>query len=187
MENSRREYHTPCGLHRSLFLTFDFVHILKTIRNNWLNQQCDSKLFSYPDLNCISIDQCAYPLKICHASFRDVCMLYNSERDSLAKLAPRLTSKSYLSNLERQNVKLVLNVVHESTIAALAIQNETRIPAFKSNTSDFVGILLSLWKIFNVNIPYKHIRLSDPMSKPMTFNDDRFIFLTRIVYWLEAW
>ena len=34
----------PCGLHRSLFLTFDFVHILKTIRNNWLNLQCDSPI-----------------------------------------------------------------------------------------------------------------------------------------------
>ena len=72
-------------------------------------------------------------------------MLYNSERDSLAKLAPRLTSKAcYPSNLERQNVKLVLKVVHESTIAALAFQDEQRSPAFKCNTSDFVGILLSL-------------------------------------------
>ena len=115
-------------------------------------------------------------------------MLYNSERDSLAKLAPRLTSKScYPSNLERQNVKLVFKVVHESTIAALAIQNEQRCTTFKSNTSDFVGILLSLWKIFNVNMPYKHVRLCDPMSKPLTSNDDRFILLTRIVYWLEAW
>ena len=85
---------------------------------------------------------------------------------------------------------LILNVrmvIHESTIAALAIQNETRTPAFKSNTSYFVGIFLSLWKIFNVNSPYKHIRLSNPMSKPLTFNDDRFIFVTLIVYWLEAW
>ena len=52
-------------------------------------------------------------------------MLYNSEKDSLAKLAPRLTLKScYPTILERQNVKLVLKVVHESTIAALVIQNE---------------------------------------------------------------
>ena len=84
----------PCDINRNLFLTFDFVHILKSVRNNWLNQQSDGKLFSYPDLNCISIDQCTYPLKICHASFRDTRMLYNSERDSLAKLAPRLTAKS---------------------------------------------------------------------------------------------
>ena len=53
----------PCDMHRSLFLTFDFVHILKTIRNNWINQQCENKLFTFPDLNCISIDQFAHPLK----------------------------------------------------------------------------------------------------------------------------
>ena len=35
-------------------------------------------------------------------------------------------------------------------------------------------------------MPYKHVRLNDPMSKPLTFNDERFIFLTRIVYWLDA-
>ena len=29
----------PCDIHRGLFLTFDFVYILKTIRNNWLNQK----------------------------------------------------------------------------------------------------------------------------------------------------
>ena len=60
-------------------------------------------------------------------------------------------------------------------------------PAFKCNTSDFVGILLSLWKIFNINMLYKHIRLNDPLSNPIRFNDERFILLTRIVYWLEAW
>ena len=95
-------------------------------------------------------------------------MLYNSERDSLAKLAPRLTAKScYPSSLERQNVKLFLKVVHESTIAGLAIQNV----CWDSP---------SLWKIFNVNMPYKHVRLNDPMSKPLTFNDERFIFLTQL-------
>ena len=168
-------------------MTFDFLHILKTIRNNWLNKKSDSKLFSYPDLNCISISQCTNPLKIQFASFRDIRMLYNSEKDSLAKLAPCLTLKScYPSILERQNVKLVLKVVHESTIAALAIQNEQRSPAFKCHTSEFVQILLSL-KIFNVNVPGKHIRLNDPLSSPMTFNDERFVFLTRIVYRLEAW
>ena len=91
-------------------------------------------------------------------------MLYNSERDSLAKLVPRLTLKScYPSILERQNVKLVLKVVHESTIAALAIHNEQRSPAIKSHTSEFVSILLTLWKIFNVYMPYKHVRLNDPL------------------------
>ena len=84
----------PCDINRSLFLTFVFVHILKTIRNNWLNQKSESKTFSYPDLDCIAIDRCAYPLNLSYASFRDIRILYNSERNSLAKLAPRLTLKS---------------------------------------------------------------------------------------------
>ena len=36
-------------------------------------------------------------------------------------------------------------------------------------------------------MPYKNIRLRDPLSKPLVFNDERFIFMNRIVYWLEAW
>ena len=113
----------PCDRNRGLFVTMDFVHILKTISNNWLNQKSEAKIFSFPDFDNISIDQCTYPLSICYASFRDIRILYNSERDSLAKLAPCLTLKScYPSSLERQNVKLVLKIVHESTIAALTIQ-----------------------------------------------------------------
>ena len=41
--------------------------------------------------------------------------------------------------------------------------------------------------MFNVNAPYKHVRLNDPPSQPFTFNDDRFAFLDRIVCWLVAW
>ena len=178
----------PCDRNRGLFVSFDFVHILKTIRNNWLNQKSEAKIFSFPDFDNISIDQCTYPLSLCYASFRDIRILYNSERDSLAKLAPRLTLKScYPSSLERQNVKLVLKIVHKSTIAALIIQNDLRCTAYKTHTSVFVELLLSLWKIFNVNTPLKHVRLNDSLSKPLTFNDERFTFLTRVVYWLEAW
>ena len=148
----------------------------------------EAKIFSFPDFDNISIDQCTYPLSICYASFRDIRILYNSERDSLAKLAPRLTLDSCCpSSLERQNVKLVLKIVHESTIAALIIQNDLRCTAYKTHTSVFVELLLSLWKIFNVNTPLKHVRLNDSLSKPLTFNDERFTFLTRVVYWLEAW
>ena len=68
----------------------------------------------------------------------------------------------------------------------LLLQNEQRSPAFKCHTSVFVQILLSLWKIFDVNVPSKHNRWNDPLSSPMAFNDERFVFLTRIVYWYEA-
>ena len=48
------------------------------------------------------------------------------------------------------------------------------------------GSSISL-EIFNVNVSGKHIRLNDQLSSLLTFNDERFVFLTCIVYWLEAW
>ena len=117
----------PCDNSRVLFLTFDFVHILKSIRNNWLNLKSDAKSFIFSNFEDIRSDSSSFPLRLCSASFQDIRTLYNSEKESLAKLATRLTLKScYPSSLECQNVKLVLKVIHESTIAALTIQNEQR-------------------------------------------------------------
>ncbi|KAI6658298.1 hypothetical protein LOD99_15567 [Oopsacas minuta] len=79
-----------------------------------------------------------------------------SERGSLAKLAPQLTVKAcFPSSIERQHVRLVLNVFNDLTLSALEIQNEKCCREYRNNTSTFVRILLTLWKIFNVSIPFK--------------------------------
>ena len=68
------------------------------------------------------VDYCNYPLEFSSASFQDVRLLYNSEKSNLAKLALHLTLKAcFPSTIERQNVKLVLKVVNELTLAALTI------------------------------------------------------------------
>ena len=82
---------------------------------------------------------------------------------------------------------MVLKVVNELTLAALRILDESRLPEYRKNTSDFICILLSLWKIFNINTPFKGIRLNDSLSNPLTLNDERFFFLTRLAFWLDAW
>jgi len=93
------------------FFLFDSVHLLKCIRNNWLGQ-CDAEnTFQFPDMNDGSI---------CKASMSHLCQLYASEKDNYIKMAPCLTYKAlYPSNLERQNVKLVLKIFDEKTIIAL--------------------------------------------------------------------
>ena len=45
----------------------------------------------------------------------------------------------------------------------------------------------TVWKISNVNTPTKGIRIRDNFSLPLTYNDFRFTFLSRIVDWLEHW
>lgn len=69
---------------RPLFLMFDFVHILKTIRNNWVNQKDYRRSFSYPNFEDFST--------IYTASFEVIRTLYKADQHSIAKLAPRLTT-----------------------------------------------------------------------------------------------
>ena len=164
---------------RSIVLLFDFVHILKSIRNNWLNKHDYNRTFLYP-----SFDDFSHNSK---ALFEDIRQLYRSEQNSVAKLAHRLTAKScWPTSLERQNVSLAHRVFNESTAAALTIQNSSRLK-FKSDTADFVTIISKVWKTFNINTPNKGIRLNDELSLPLVNNDPRFHYLGRIVDWFDRW
>ena len=162
-----------------MFLLFDFVHILKSIRNNWLNLKDFNKTFQYPQFDDFTTTNIA--------SFEDVRLLYRSDQHSVLKLAPRLTAKScWPSNLERQNVSLALRVFDDSTAAALAIQDSSR-QTFNYQTSDFIKIITRVWKIFNVNTPVKGIHLKDEYSMPLRYNDARFSFLSHLISWLDNW
>ena len=130
----------PCDLNRTLFLLFDFVHILKSIRNNWLNLKDFNKTFQCPQFDDFTTTNVV--------SFEDLRLLYRSDQHSVLKLAPRLTSNScWPSNLERQNVSLALRVFDYSTAAALAIQDSSR-QTFNYQTSDFIKIITRVWKIY---------------------------------------
>ena len=41
--------HPTCP-ERKLYILFDFVHIIKSIRNNWLNLKDYDLTFTYPDM-----------------------------------------------------------------------------------------------------------------------------------------
>ena len=45
----------------------------------------------------------------------------------------------------------------------------------------------TVWKIFNVNTPTKGIRIRDNLKLPLTYNDSRFLFLSRVTEWLDHW
>ena len=176
----------PADATRPLVLMFDFVHILKSIRNNWINLKNINQTFIYPDLSTINLSHISYPLRINTASFDDIRQQYLSEKHKVAKLAPRLTAKScWPTSLERQNVKLALKIFDESTLAAISLRNEAN---HNSQTEDFINIILKLWKIFNINRPNKDLRFKeDDFSRQLIQNDERFSFLSRIVYWIDVW
>ena len=156
---------------------FDFVHIIKTISNNWINQKDVSHTFIFPKFDNFSLSN--------EASFEDVRLLFKTEHN-VAKTAHRLTVKScWPSNLERQNVGLALRVFNGSTAAALQL-HATR-ENLSSQTSEFISLITNIWKIFNVNTPNKGFRLNDTNSMSLRNNDVSFSFLSKVVEWLDNW
>ena len=104
----------PVDFNRPLFFSFDFIHILKTIRNNWLNQTDYNRTFTYlyPSFDNLSITNTATMEDVKFASF---------------KQAPKLTANScWPTNLERQTVHLALIIFDEQTATSIQIQNSTR-------------------------------------------------------------
>ena len=207
----------PCDPIRDLILFFDIVHIIKSVRNNWLNLKDYEKVFIFPKfieckphdytyaenippnnlrvsinisklgIDTSSFSNSVYPT-ICYSAFEDIRTLFNSDKYNLFKRAPKLTSKvCWPSSLERQNVKLALGVFNESTSAGLLAYNLEKNIVDKTQTVEFLKLINDVWKIFNVNWVGKNIRFNDEMSAPLCLNDSRLLFLKNFVSWLECW
>ena len=87
----------PFAADRKLFFLFDSVHLLKCVRNNWLGQSDSDNTFLFPDLRSDNI------LK---ASLSHLRKLYESEKDSLVKLAPGLSEFCILATLNARMLNL---------------------------------------------------------------------------------
>ena len=103
-----------------------------------------------------------YPLTYLRFCFEDVRLLYRQEQHYFANIAHHLTAKAYWpSTFEGQNANLLLKIFSESTSAGLEIQNISRIDKFKTQSAEFISIIVDIRKIFNVNTSQKGIRLKD--------------------------
>ena len=106
---------------RPLFFLFDTVHILKYIRNNWVNIKCTEKCFALPcfvfdDISMTSTEKRAL------ASFNSLKHLHSAECNSLVKFAYKLSYKALNPSIfEKQKVKLVLQIYNNFTSAALVL------------------------------------------------------------------
>ncbi|XP_065649049.1 uncharacterized protein LOC136078107 [Hydra vulgaris] len=97
-----------------IYLLYDYVHLLKSIRNNWLTKETDELQF----LN---------NKELALAKWSDLETIYKTECNSLFKLS-KLTAKSvYPKPIKRQSVKFCLSVFCEETVAALRTHPEIKI------------------------------------------------------------
>ncbi|XP_035217487.1 LOW QUALITY PROTEIN: uncharacterized protein LOC118190813 [Stegodyphus dumicola] len=102
-------YRHPMSNEKPLFFMLDTVHLIKSIRNNWLNQKNEGKCMFYPPF--ASNMAGANKDKLKTASLQVLRKLQQIDSPNLIHYGYSLTLKSLNpSNLERQNVKFVLQI-----------------------------------------------------------------------------
>ena len=140
------------------FYLFDYVHILKCIRNNWLTEKCGELEFEWKR-------------EIYIARWSDLQQLYSLESEKLTKLSKLNETAVFPKPIERQSVSTCLRVFCAETIAAL----ETH-PAINKDsvmgTIQFLKIIVSFWKIVNVNSTGIDKRYRDELRGEIRSSDD---------------
>lgn len=179
-------YQHPCNSSSPLFFVLDSVHIIKCIRNNWINQKDQNQSLKYPSFNT----NCDQPIHLSTASFSSLKKMYQIENkpNNLVKYSYRLNLKSLApSNFERQNVKYVLNVFNDHVIQGLlSVGNQHAIDYFQS-TAEFIKIILNWWYIVNVKTTLKDERFRNPLQKTLALGQENFAYLEKFLTWLDLW
>lgn len=181
-------YPHPADKNRPLFYVVDPVHILKCTRNNWMNKKNEGTCFYFPEVSLSGILPNGPP-RMKAASFEAVRQLYSLEQTSLLKLGYKLNAKAINPTpMERQNVKLVLNVINPFVSNALETRGDSLETTCASSTALFINIITTWWKIVNVKTPSKGRRLNDTLQNPVNSTvDQQLVFLSGMVDWLDAW
>ena len=180
-------YMHPVKSSRPLFFLFDSVHLLKCIRNNWLNQKDSNKYMMFPKF-CKNGNHDSQ--NISKAPFTTLQKLHSLESHSLLKYAYKLTAKALSpSSLERQNVTFVLQIFNEYLIQALlSLGAQECLPNF-DEVAEYIDIFHTWWTIVNVKTPFKGHRFNNKRAYPLTndLSDENYVFLNVFCDWLECW
>ena len=156
-----------------MFLLFDFVHLVKNIRNNWLTEQSGELNFKDKDQSFT-------------AKGEDLLSLYNLEKEGKTPEESGVHGLSKLNEpavkpkpTERQRVNTCLRVFCEETQAALCSH-----PGMKTRdvhgTALFVKKDVDMWKILKVKTTGIGIRHNNPLEAVIKSPDD-----PRLNYLLE--
>lgn len=164
-----------------IFLLFDSVHIMKCVRNNWLNQTDNRQTFIIPNINADGENSDSK----FYAQISDLKLLYTEEEHSTIKLAPSLSKKVlYPSSTERQNVRYCIKLFDDKNIAAL----KNKRPSEAAGTIMLLENMLKWWKIVNCRSKYKGDRFRDSFYNPVFSDDNHHLnYLKLFSEWLIKW
>lgn len=89
--------------------------------------------------------------------------------------------------MERQNVKLALNIFNELLVEGINLfGGKNDVPNYKG-TSQFIEIILKWWNTVNVKTLYKNVRLNNALMEPLAPGQHNFDYLCKCLAWLDYW
>ena len=161
-------------------MLYNTVHLLKCIRNNWINDA--EKTLTYPNFSDNDL--------IMHASFRNLITIYHMEKGSIFKEGfQQIWTSLFPNSIECQYVKLALKAFYMTTVAALEIlgpQTDT-LDNWKGTASS-INIIVKFWNIVNVKNTTKGLhKLLDDVKVIDNVNDERIYWLNKFSCWLKLW
>ena len=129
------------------FLLYDYVHVVKCIRNNWLGEISGELKFEFEG-------------EVMLAKWSDLQLLHEAESKTLIKLSKLNAVAVAPKPIERQKVSTCLRVFCDETIAAL--ESHPKLDGVDVHgTLQFIRIIVRFWKILNVKGPGADIRFKD--------------------------
>ena len=143
---------------------------------------------TFPQFNFNSSSK--YLSQTLSAPFTTLQKLYTLEAESLLKHSYKLTLKALSpSNLERQNVNLVLQIFNEYIVEALVTFGKKNCLPLADGVAEYIKIISKWWDIMNVKTPFKGCRIKKQYATPLTDsdNDEKYLFLNNFCDWLELW
>ncbi|XP_064120459.1 uncharacterized protein LOC135225155 [Macrobrachium nipponense] len=183
-------YPHPLHISRPLFFMFDSVHIFKCLRNNWFGQKdSNEKTMRFPKFSFTG-RYYENNIEIYYAPLITLQKLYSLEAKSLLKHSYGLTQKAlWPSNLEKQNVNLVLKIFNEYIIEALLSFGKENFLPFSAEVAHYIKVIHTWWTIMNVKSKFKGKRLNNPYATPLTNEDGdkKYEFLKNFDLWLQVW
>ena len=136
------------------YLLFDFVHLLKNIRNLWLTEKTGELVY---DNNGVQRT----------AKWEHLRTLHKLESDKLVKLSDLNDIFIAPKPVERQRVATCLRVFSEKTYNALLTHQEMNENI--EDTAIFLNKVIIWWKILNAKADIRH---TDPLKAPISSPDD---------------
>ena len=149
------------------FLLFDFVHLLKCIRNNWITEKTQELSFKISDHTYT-------------AKWSDTKTLHLLEKQKLVKLSKLSDISVAPRPIERQKVSTCLEVFCDETISALKTHPDL-LSRDVAGTTKFIQTFVNFWKVVNVHSPLESVKLHDSRRSVITsLSDEKLDFLESV-------